>query len=118
MTDNTERVESGVAFPEHEDTEISVQATFLESGNQLQHLFIGLEPVILVQPEFDAEANEVTFIVTAVDLDPKGFLEILNLLKDSAEEMVRRDAERQAEQAAADEALRQANDEFEAAQDS
>lgn len=86
-------IDSGVAFPDATTADISVQGTFLESGNQLQQLFIGLEPVILIQPEFDAEENEVKFLVTAVDLDPAGLIEVLDVLRDAAEEMVRQQEE-------------------------
>lgn len=89
MTENTPVVvESGAAFPDDTDAEVFVEATFLESGNQLQQVFVGLEPVLLVQPEYDADAHEVKFLVTAVDLNPAGLVEVLELLLDSAKTMV------------------------------
>lgn len=80
--------ESGVAFPQHPDTEVSVAGTFIRSGEQLQNLFIGLEPVVVIQPEYDADEDHVTFNIVAVDLDPAGLIEILDILKDGAEAMV------------------------------
>lgn len=101
VTDQAQRVESGVAFPGETDADIFVQASFIESGNQLQMALIGTEPVILIQPEYDAEANEVTFVVTAVDLDPPGLVEVLEVLLDTARTM----AEQQAEQIAEADAI-------------
>lgn len=91
MTDIT--VESGVAFAGETDAEVFVEATFLQSGNQLQNVFIGLEPVILVVPEYDAEANEVKFVLTVVDLDAQGLVSILDVLLDAAKEMAEQQGE-------------------------
>lgn len=89
-------VESGAAFAQETDAEVTVQAHFMESGNQLQQVFIGLQPVLLMQPEYDADANEVTFVVTAVDLDPTSLVAVLRVMLDAAEEMARQQAESQA----------------------
>lgn len=89
MTNEPITAQSGVAFPEHPDTRVAVEATFLESGNQLQQVFIGLQPVLVVQPEYDAEEDQVTFLVTAVDLPPAGLLQVLESLKDGVEEIIR-----------------------------
>lgn len=86
-------VESGVAFAQETDADVSVEATFIESGNQLQHLFIGLEPVLLIVPEYDADVNEVKFLITAVDLDPQGLVDVLDVILDAAKEMVIQQAE-------------------------
>ena len=80
-------VESGVSFTQHAGTKVQVEATFLESGNQMQMAIIGTEPVILVQPNFDADDNEVTFILTSVDLGPEGLVEVLEILLDAARTM-------------------------------
>lgn len=89
----TINTESGVRFPEHPDTELTVSATFLRCGEQLQQVFIGLEPVIVIQPEYDAEEDQVTFVVTACDLDPEGLIRVLDVLRDSAEEMLKQQVE-------------------------
>lgn len=81
-------VESGVRFTGMEDTSIEVAGTFIESGNQMQMAIIGTEPVLLVQPNFDAEENHITLIVTAVDLPPRGLVETLKVLLDGAETIV------------------------------
>lgn len=86
-------IESGVAFAQDTDAEVFVEATFIESGNQLQHLFIGLEPVLLIVPEFDADVNELKFLLTAVDLNPVGLVEVLEVILDAAKTMVERDLE-------------------------
>lgn len=102
MSENTPEtaiVESGVAFPDESTAEVSVVATFIESGNQLQQIFLGLEPVLLIQPEYDADENEVKFIVTAVDLDPRGLVDVLDVIRDAAEEMVRQQDEAVGDQA-------------------
>lgn len=80
-------VESGVSFTQHAGTKVQVEATFLESGNQMQMAIIGTEPVLLVQPNFDADDNEVTFILTSVDLGPEGLVEVLEILLDAARTM-------------------------------
>jgi hypothetical protein len=94
MTQHT--IESGVAFATEVDAEVFVQATFIESGQQMHMAIIGTEPVLLIQPEYDADANEVNFLVTAVDLDPEGLVEVLDVLLDAAKLMVSQQAEAQA----------------------
>lgn len=88
-----EVIESGVRFTGLEDFETQVAATFIESGNQMQMAIIGTEPVLLVQPNFDADENVVTMILTAVDLPPKGLIEVLELLLDGARTIVRQQDE-------------------------
>lgn len=106
--------ESGVRFPEIPDTKVSMAAQFIESGNQMSMAIIGTEPVLLIQPEFDADANEVTLITTAVDLPPEGLIHVLEALLDGTREIVSIQAQQRAEMAAADAALREANAAFEA----
>lgn len=92
-------VESGVAFPDQApDAEVSVSATFIESGTQLQQLFVGLEPVLIIQPEYDADQNEITFVMTAVDIDAAGLVDLFDVLKHAAEEMVSQQDEMRASQ--------------------
>lgn len=81
--------ESGVRFPEMADVEVDVAANFILSGNQMQMLLVGTEPVLVVQPEFDAEANRVTLVTTTVDLPPAGLVKVLEALLDGAQEIVR-----------------------------
>ncbi len=96
--DNIKAVDSGVAFPDQApDADVSVQARFLESGQQLQQVFIGLEPALVVQPEYDAEENEIIFVTTAVDLDPQGLVDVLEVLLDAAKTMAQQQAEAIAE---------------------
>lgn len=77
-----------------EGIQYSVDFTFIESGNQLQTAFIGLHPALLVEPQVDPDLpNEVVFVVTGVDLDPKSLLEILEVLKEGAEEALRQQVE-------------------------
>lgn len=102
-TPNTQTVESGVRFPSAAPggVETQVSATFLESGNQLQQVFIGLQPVLVIQPEYDAETNVVDLVTIAVDLDPAGLVETLEVLLDAAKTMAQQQAEAIAEARAA-----------------
>jgi hypothetical protein len=97
-------VESGVRFPSAAPggVETVVSATFLESGNQLQQVFIGLQPVLVIQPEYDAEKNVVDLVTIAVDLDPAGLVETLEVLLDAAKTMAAQQAEAIAEYLATD----------------
>lgn len=89
-------IESGPRFkgPEGEDIETTVAATFIQvADGQLGHLFIGNEPVIVVQPEYDAEAPLITLNITGVEINPPGLVEILEILLDAARTMVEVDVE-------------------------
>ena len=99
MTENKQTVESGVRFPNAAPggVETQVSATFLESGNQLQQVFIGLQPVLVIQPEYDADTNSVDLVTIAVDLDPAGLVETLEVLLDAAKTMAEQQAEAIAE---------------------
>lgn len=97
MTDN-QIIQSGVAFPGETGASVSVDATFLEAGDQLQQLFVGLEAVLVIQPEYYADTNEVKFVVTAVDLDTAGLVTVLEVILDAAKEMAQQRAEAIAEQ--------------------
>lgn len=90
-------VESGVRFPELPDSPVAVAATFIESGDQLQMALIGVEPVLLIQPEFEAETGIVTLLATAVDLPPAGLVQVLESLLDGAKSIVDQQAEAIAE---------------------
>lgn len=81
-------LDSGVHFPELEDTKVEVETTFVESGSQVQMLLLGTEPVLVVQPEFNADERKVTFVVTAVDLNAEGMVPVLAALSDATEEIV------------------------------
>lgn len=98
MTDK-QTVESGVQFPNAAPggVQTQVSATFLESGSQLQQVFIGLQPVLVVQPEYDADTNTVDLVTIAVDLDPAGLVETLEVLLDAAKTMAAQQAEALAE---------------------
>jgi len=89
--------ESGVRFPDMPDTKVSMAAQFIESGNQMTMAIIGTEPVLLIQPEFDAETNEVTLITTAVDLLPEGLVLVLEALLDGTREIVNIQGQQRAE---------------------
>lgn len=89
LTPPTLNAESGVRFPDMPDVLVNVAGNFIQSGNQMQMLLIGTEPVLAVQPEYDAEANEVTLITTAVDLPPAGLVHVLEVLLDGVREIVR-----------------------------
>ena len=99
----TMKVESGVRFPNAAPggVDVQVSATFLESGNQLQQVFIGLQPVLVIQPEYDADTNSVDLVTIAVDLDPAGLVETLEVLLDAAKTMAAEQAEAIAEHIAA-----------------
>jgi hypothetical protein len=90
-------VESGVRFPDMPNTKVAMAAQFIESGNQMSMAIIGTEPVLLIQPEFDAETNEVTLITTAVDLAPEGLVHVLEALLDGTREIVAIQAQQRAE---------------------
>lgn len=95
MTKNIS-IESGPRFkgPEGEDIEATVAATFLQiADGQLGHVFVGNEPVIIVQPEFDADDMQITLNITGVEINPPGLVEILEILLDAARTMVERDIE-------------------------
>jgi hypothetical protein len=110
MTEHTH--ESGVRFPENPDTQVEVAATFIESGNQMQMAIIGTEPVLLIQPEYNADEDKVTFLLTAVDLDPAGLVQVAEVLLDAANTMAAQQAAAIQEQIEADDALRAADAEF------
>lgn len=115
LTPPTLVVESGVRFPDTPDIPIEVAGNFITSGNQMQLALIGTEPVLLVQPEYDAEEGKVTLITTAVDLDAVGLVHVLEALLDSARTIVEVQAQQAAEMAEADAALQAASDDFDAA---
>lgn len=108
--------ESGVRFPDMPDTPVEVAGNFIQSGYQMQMALIGVEPVLLVQPEYDAEEGRVTLITTAVDLPPGGLVHVLESLLDGARTIVEVQEEQAREMAEADAALRAASDDFDAAQ--
>ncbi len=114
VTPPVQTAESGVKFPDMPDTLVTVAGNFIQSGYQMQMAIIGTEPILVVQPEYDADENEVTLITTAVDLPPAGLVHVLEALLDGTREIVRIQEAQAAEQAEADGALRAANDEFEA----
>ena len=110
-------VESGVAFPKQAPgAQVSVEATFIEPGNQMQMVLVGSEPVLVLQPEYDADANTIRFVLTAVALDPAGLKQVVDIVQDAVEEMASVQRQQQAEIAEADAALRKANEDFELAQ--
>lgn len=108
--------ESGVRFPDMPGTPVEVAGNFIQSGHQMQMALIGVEPVLLVQPEYDAEEGRVTLITTAVDLPPGGLVHVLESLLDGARTIVKVQEQQAAEMAEADRALRAASDDFDAAQ--
>ena len=84
----TQTVQSGSTFDALEDdVDVFVEATFIESGSQLQMALIGSEPVLLIQPEYDEDERALKFVLTAVDLDPEGLVEVLELILDTARTM-------------------------------
>lgn len=80
--------ESGVRFPDLPDIPVEVAGNFITSGTQMQMVLVGSEPVLVVQPEFDAEEGRVTLITTAVDLPPAGLVHVLEALLDGARTIV------------------------------
>lgn len=72
---------------------LGMSATFIEPGTQLQTAFIGLEPAILIRPEYDPEANEVDFVTTVVGMTPRDLVSVLETLLDGAKTMVETDLE-------------------------
>jgi len=109
--------ESGVAFPNQAPTaQVAVEATFIEPGNQMQMALIGSEPVLLLQPQYDAETNSITLVLTAVALDPIALEQVVGIVADASQEMASVQRKQQAEMAEADAALRKANEDFELAQ--
>lgn len=80
---------SGVRFPDLPDTLVTIAGNFITSGNQMQMAIIGTEPILVVQPEYDADENEVTLITTAVDLPPAGLIHVLEAMLDGTREIVR-----------------------------
>lgn len=88
---NNHTIESGVRFkgPEGEDIETTVAATFLQvADGQLGHVFVGNEPILVIQPEFDADDMTVTLNLTGVEINPPALVEILETLLDAARTMV------------------------------
>lgn len=86
-------VESGVKFPGLEDHSVAVSATFIESGNQMQMILVGTEPVLVVQPEYDAEEAHIDLVLTGVDITPIGLLPTLEVLLDAARTMAAQEQE-------------------------
>lgn len=112
VTPPTLVVESGVRFPDLPDTPVEVAGNFIQSGHQMQMALIGSEPVLLVQPEYDAEEGQVTLITTAVDLPPAGLLHVLDVLTDGVKTIVEVQAQQEAAQAEADAGLLEAQAAF------
>lgn len=79
MTENT-------TAPEVDAQNISVNITLIDSGHQLQHVFIGLEPALLVQSEYHPDDDRLVFLVTGVDLSPADLGDLANLLKEASED--------------------------------
>lgn len=80
--------ESGVRFPELPDTPVEIAGNFITSGTQMQMVLVGTEPILVVQPEYDADEDRVTLITTAVDLPPAGLIHVLESLLDGARTIV------------------------------
>lgn len=114
VTPPTVTAESSVRFPDLPETPIEVAGNFIQSGTQMQMVLVGTEPVLVVQPEFDVEENQVTLITTAVDLPPGGLVLVLEALLDGAREIAEQASELEAEMREADADLRAASDEFDA----
>ena len=72
--------------PEVEAQNISVNVTLMDSGHQLQHVFIGLEPALLVQSEYHEDENRLVFLVTGVDLSPGDLGDLADLLKQASQD--------------------------------
>lgn len=108
--------ESGVRFPDLPETPVEVAGNFITSGTQMQMVLVGTEPVLVVQPEYDADEGKVTLITTAVDLPPGGLVHVLEALLDGARTISEVQEQQALEQAEADAGLRAASVEFEAAQ--
>lgn len=71
-----------------EGVTFTVEANLMQSGNFLSQVFIGLEPVVLVQPEVNPERTEAKLILTAVDTSPEALVELFEVLLDAAREIV------------------------------
>lgn len=63
---------------------ITVDITLLESGHQLQNVFIGFEPALLVRGEWDPNEHRLIFRTTVVDLSPGDIVDLCHLLVDAA----------------------------------
>lgn len=116
LTPPTVVAESGVRFPESPDTPVEIAGNFITSGTQMQMVLVGTEPVLVVQPEYDAEEGRVTLITTAVDLPPAGLVQVLEALLDGARTIVEIQAQQAREMAEADAGLRAASEAFDEAQ--
>lgn len=81
-------IDSGPYFPDLAGVGMEVATTFMRSGSQMQMLLVGTEPVLVVQPEYSAENDKVTFVITAVDLNAEGMLPVLRALTEATEEMI------------------------------
>lgn len=115
VTPPTLVAESGVRFPDLPETPVEVAGNFITSGTQMQMVLVGTEPVLVVQPEYDAEEKRVTLITTAVDLPPGGLVRVLEALLDGARTIVEVQEQQAEEMAGADAALRAVSDEFDKA---
>lgn len=81
--------QTNVRFPEQPDVPIEVAGNFiLSSYGQMQMVLVGTEPVVLIQPEYDAEEGVFTLITTAVDLPPAGLVTVLEALLDGVRTIV------------------------------
>lgn len=116
VTPPTLSAESGVRFPDMPETPVEVAGNFITSGTQMQMVLVGTEPVLVVQPEYDAEEGRVTLITTAVDLPPAGLVHVLESLLDGARTIVEVQEQQAREIAEADRSLRAASDDFDQAQ--
>lgn len=110
VTPPAQVAESGVRFPDMPETPVEVAGNFIQSGNQMQMVLVGTEPVLVVQPEYDAAEDRVTLITTAVDLPPAGLVHVLEALLDGARTIVAVQEQQAREMEEADRALREASD--------
>jgi hypothetical protein len=87
---------------------ITVDITLLESGEQIQQAFIGLEPALFVRAEWDPNEERLIFRTTGVDLAPVDIVDLCNLLIDSVNDSDLQAQYDAAQAAAAEEAAQEA----------
>ena len=68
---------------EFENAAVLMDYTFRnsESGSGiLRQVALGYQPIVLIEPVIDDEAQEVKFVVDATDVDPEALIELFEML--------------------------------------
>lgn len=80
--------EKTIAVADEVEPDVRIQITLIESGTQLQTLFLGLTPMLVIEPHLDEDENTLTFSARAVDLDAQGLYEVLEVMLEGVKQAI------------------------------